>query len=73
MAVALPPVLAPVATQLADRTRHHIALRMLPFLFALYIANYLDRTSVAYAAIGMARELGFSDKYNLCTSMTSPG
>src|SRR5438045_103843 len=62
VAVALPPVLAPVATQLADRTRHHIALRMLPFLFALYIANYLDRTSVAYAAIGMARELGFSDK-----------
>ena len=62
MAVVLPPVLAPVATQLADRTRHHIALRMLPFLFALYIANYLDRTSVAYAAIGMARELGFSDK-----------
>jgi hypothetical protein len=35
---------------------------LLPFLFILYITNYLDRTSVAYAAIGMSRELGFSDR-----------
>jgi len=27
----------------------------------LYIANYLDRTSLAYAVIGMVRELRFSD------------
>jgi MFS family permease len=44
-----------------EHTRHYIALRLLPFLFVLYIANYLDRTSVAYAAIGMARDLGFND------------
>ena len=37
-------------------------MRLLPFLFILYIVNYLDRTSVAYAAIGMSRELGFSDR-----------
>ena len=36
-------------------------MRLLPFLFILYIANYLDRTSVAYAALGMSRDLGFSD------------
>jgi ACS family tartrate transporter-like MFS transporter len=48
--------------KLADRTRHRIALRLLPFLFILYITNYLDRTSVAYAAIGMSRTLGFSDR-----------
>ncbi len=48
--------------KLADHTRHQIALRLLPFLFILYIANYLDRTSVAYAAIGMSRTLGFSDR-----------
>jgi ACS family tartrate transporter-like MFS transporter len=50
------------ASQLGNRTRHHIALRLLPFLFTLYIINYLDRTSVAYAAIGMSRDLGFSDR-----------
>ena len=61
MAIAIPGALQPVA-RLADRTRQHAALRLLPFLFALYLANYLDRTSVAYAAIGMTRELGFSDR-----------
>jgi ACS family tartrate transporter-like MFS transporter len=48
--------------KLADHTRRQIALRLLPFLFILYITNYLDRTSVAYAAIGMSRTLGFSDR-----------
>jgi ACS family tartrate transporter-like MFS transporter len=44
------------------RTRRQIAIRLLPFLFILYITNYLDRTSVAYAAIGMSRTLGFNDR-----------
>jgi ACS family tartrate transporter-like MFS transporter len=35
---------------------------LLPFVFTLYITSYLDRTSVAYAAIGMARDLGFNDR-----------
>ncbi len=51
-----------VGAKLADHTRHQIALRLLPFLFIVYIINYLDRTSVAYAAIGMSRTLGFSDR-----------
>src|SRR5215510_13307512 len=45
----------------ADHARRRIAVRLLPFLFVLYITNYLDRTSVAYAAIGMARDLGFNE------------
>ena len=62
MAVAGSRIFVPAAARLADRTRHLTALRLLPFLFTLYLANYLDRTSVAYAAIGMTRELGFSDR-----------
>jgi len=42
-------------------TRRQIALRLLPLLFLLYIVNFLDRTSLAYGAIGMARDLGFTD------------
>jgi ACS family tartrate transporter-like MFS transporter len=53
---------APRAFEAANPTRRHIAVRLLPFLFILYITNYLDRTSVAYAAIGMSRDLGFSDR-----------
>jgi ACS family tartrate transporter-like MFS transporter len=50
------------AASVAEHTRRHIAVRLLPFVFLLYITNYLDRTSVAYAAIGMARDLGFDDR-----------
>jgi MFS transporter, ACS family, tartrate transporter len=53
---------APRAFEAANPARRHIAVRLLPFLFILYITNYLDRTSVAYAAIGMSRDLGFSDR-----------
>jgi ACS family tartrate transporter-like MFS transporter len=60
LAVANSRAIAPA--EVADHTRHHIAVRLLPFLFILYITNYLDRTSVAYAALGMSRDLGFSDR-----------
>src|SRR5882757_5402505 len=50
------------AASAAEYTRRHIAVRLLPFVFVVYITNYLDRTSVAYAAIGMARDLGFDDR-----------
>ncbi len=54
---------APAAAhEVGNHTRHRIAVRLLPFLFVLYITNYLDRTSVAYAALGMSRDLGFSDR-----------
>ncbi|PYK27377.1 MAG: MFS transporter [Verrucomicrobia bacterium] len=55
------PAIASVAALSAERTRRKIAFRLLPFVFVLYVTNYLDRTSVAYAAIGMARDLGFND------------
>jgi MFS transporter, ACS family, tartrate transporter len=54
-------IVAAAAPSAAD-ARRRIALRLLPFVFVLYITNYLDRTSVAYAAIGMARDLGFNDR-----------
>jgi MFS transporter, ACS family, tartrate transporter len=53
---------ASVAASSAEQTRRNIAVRLLPFVFLLYITNYLDRTSVAYAALGMARDLGFDDR-----------
>jgi MFS transporter, ACS family, tartrate transporter len=43
-------------------TRRLIGARLLPFLFVLYITNYLDRASIAYAALGMTRDLHFSDR-----------
>ncbi len=40
--------------------RKRIAWRLLPFLFLLYVANYLDRTNIAYATLGM-KGLGLTD------------
>ena len=41
--------------------RSRIAGRLLPFLFLLYVANYLDRTNIAYATLGMKGDLGLND------------
>lgn len=48
--------------ELATHTRRQIAARLLPFLFVLYVANYLDRANLAYAALEMSHDLGFSDR-----------
>jgi len=53
---------ASLASAVADRARRRIARRLLPFLFILYIANYLDRTNLAYAALEMVRDLRFTDQ-----------
>ena len=54
--------IAPVAGSSSEQARRHIATRLLPFVFLLYVINYIDRTSVAYAALGMTRDLGFDDR-----------
>jgi len=41
--------------------RKKIAWRLLPFLFLLYVANYLDRTNIAVAQLRMGPDLGISD------------
>src|SRR5262249_57707078 len=44
-----------------ESARTRAAWRLLPFLFLLYITNYLDRTNIAYATLGMKGELGLND------------
>src|SRR5256886_10096699 len=45
------------------RARTRIAWRLLPFLFLLYVANYLDRTNIAFAPtmLQMKSDLGLTD------------
>src|ERR1043166_1088936 len=49
-----------VEANVGETARHRIAWRLLPFLFLLYVANYLDRTNIAYATLGM-KGLGLTD------------
>lgn len=39
-----------------------IILRLIPFLFVLYIVAYLDRVNVGFAQLEMKKDLGFSDR-----------
>src|SRR5215510_6253785 len=36
------------------------AWRLIPFMMLLYVANYLDRVNVGFAALTMNKDLGFS-------------
>lgn len=47
--------------EVAERARHRIARRLLPFLFLLYVVAFLDRMNVGAAALQMPHDLGFSD------------
>src|SRR5882757_740630 len=55
---------APALAELSDvgqRARRRIAFRLLPFVFLIYVVNYIDRVVVSFANLRMSADLGFSD------------
>jgi ACS family tartrate transporter-like MFS transporter len=46
----------------SEQAVNHVLRRLMPFLFLAYIANFLDRANVAYAALQMSQDLHFSDR-----------
>jgi sugar phosphate permease len=46
------------AGTLAEQTRRRVTLRLIPFLFFLYILAYLDRVNVSVAQLGMEKSVG---------------
>jgi len=50
------------AVSVEQRARLRIARHLLPFLWLLYVIAFLDRVNVAYAALEMTHDLGFSDR-----------
>jgi len=55
-----PGVSTPGLDAVAERARRRISLRVIPYVFLLYIIAFLDRVNVGYAALQMADDLGFS-------------
>src|SRR5260370_38437459 len=52
------------------RARRRIAYRLLPFVFLIYVVNYIDRVNVSLANLRMSADLGFSDRvYGLGVGM----
>src|SRR5258705_2142515 len=50
------------ALDISTRARRRVALRLLPFVFLIYIVNYIDRVNVSFANLRMSADLGFSDR-----------
>ena len=48
-------------TTIEERTRRRITRRLAPFLFALYVLNYMDRVNISYAALQMTGDLHLSN------------
>src|SRR2546430_10947738 len=45
---------------IATAALRRVTLRLIPFLFVLYIVAWLDRVNVGFAALQMNSDLGFS-------------
>jgi hypothetical protein len=49
-----------VADTAASRASRKAALRLIPFLILCFLVAHLDRVNVAFAALTMNKELGFT-------------
>jgi len=50
------------SNDVGKRARRRIAYRLLPFVFLMYVVNYIDRVNVSFANLRMSADLGFSDR-----------
>ena len=56
--------------EVGARVRRRVACRLLPFVFLLYVVNYIDRVNISFANLRMSADLGFSDRvYGLGVGM----
>lgn len=68
------PLLAASHPDLESKVVAKLTWRLVPFLFVLYVVNYLDRINVGFAALQMQRELHFNDAvYGLGAGMFFAG
>ena len=56
MAIAQANIIAPAAVEIS--TIRKLQLRILPFVFVLYVVSFLDRINIGFAALTMNRDLG---------------
>lgn len=51
-----------VATSLEERTLRKVTMRIIPYIFLLYIVAFLDRVNLGYAALDMNKALGLTSE-----------
>jgi MFS family permease len=56
--------------ELRQRVMRKVARRLIPFLGAAYLLNYLDRTNIAFAKLTMSEDLGLTETmYGLASGL----
>src|SRR5229473_7067871 len=50
------------SSDVGAQARRRIAYRLLPFVFLIYVVNYIDRVNVSFANLRMSADLGLSDR-----------
>jgi ACS family tartrate transporter-like MFS transporter len=53
---------AVTASSIDPKTIRKLRIKILPFLFFLYVVAYLDRTNIGFAALTMNRDLGINSR-----------
>src|SRR5262245_6763245 len=48
--------------EVSVRARRRVAFRLLPFVFLIYVVNYIDRVNISFANLRMSADLGLSDR-----------
>ena len=48
--------------ELGRRTMSKVAIRLIPFMVAAFVINFLDRVNIGFAALDMTRDLGLSHR-----------
>jgi len=48
--------------EIGMRARRRVSCRLLPFVFLIYVVNFIDRVNVSFANLRMSADLGFSDR-----------
>jgi ACS family tartrate transporter-like MFS transporter len=57
-------------SDIGKRAIRRVSYRLLPFVFLVYVVNYIDRVNVSFANLRMSADLGFSDRvYGLGVGM----
>src|SRR5262245_64846784 len=54
------PALAPL--EIEARTTRKVSTRIIPFVLALFVINYIDRVNISFAALTMNKELAITSQ-----------
>jgi MFS transporter, ACS family, tartrate transporter len=56
------PTLSVAESAIAATTIHKLRMRVIPFVFVLFVVNFVDRINIGIAALTMNKKLGITSQ-----------